>query len=270
MSMEIQTFQVTRFYCPQCCEIATMDVDIGQTLRHSCGWGGMITALFRGHGFCIDAPEPTPEPEEVEADEDGVLDSRTLELLERSVERTAPAEKRVTKPLAVAGKFMHDLGGEIQTNIELDRQGADVVLNLLGNPPKPTPALSSLMASPAAPALTPREPHHDSMLMLRAVEALAAVNREYLKKNAVPTVMLADLRVKRCDSEARRSIPALLHERSADVDELAAWRLAELLERGEKASLRILWSERGVPVLLVQRQNGTCEIVDELMKGRLQ
>jgi hypothetical protein len=269
MSMEIQTFQVTRFYCPKCCELAPMDVDVGQTLRHSCGWGGMITALFRGHGFCIDAPDPTPEPEEQEARDEGLLDDRTLELLERSVERTAPAEKRAAKPLAVAGKFMLDFG-EIQTNIVLSREESENVLDILSRPPKPTPALTALLKASPEPALTPREPHQDSMLMLRAVEALAAVNREYLKKNAVPTVMLADLRVKRHDSEARRPIATLLHERSADVDELAAWRLAELLERGEKATLRILWSERGVPVLLVQRQNGTCEIVDELMKGRLQ
>lgn len=266
MSMEIQTFQVTRFYCPKCCELASMDLDVGQTLRHSCGWGGMITALFRGHGFCIDAPEPTPEPDE-EARAAGVLDDRTLELLERSVERTAPAEKRVTPPLAQAGKFVLD---EIQADIVLSREEAENVLGIRSRAPKVTPALTALLAASPDPTLTPREPHKDSLLMLRAVEALATVNREYLKKNAVPTVMLADLRVKRHDSEARRPIPTLLHERCADVDELAAWRLAELLERGEKASLRILWSERGVPVLLVQRQNGTCEIVDELMRGRLQ
>jgi hypothetical protein len=114
------------------------------------------------------------------------------------------------------------------------------------------------------------DPARDTSSMLGAIHALTALNREYLKKNPVPTVMLADVRVKTHHSEARRPIPTLLRDKTADADELAAWRLAELQERGEKASCRVLWSDRGFPLVLLQRQNGSIEIVDELINGRHQ
>lgn len=175
--VEIPCFFVNTFSCPECGSRGVIDVDVGRTLRHDCGWGGLVTTVLPGAHFCIEVD---------------------------------PVSQWITS-----------------LEMSLDDQAT-------------------------------------------AIRKLVDLNLEFLKKYRPPSLFLTGIRYGINQSEARRGISELLGAASADEDELVAWRVAELRQRGRHADVRILWNDRGVPIVFVQLGDGTMELVSEMLKARAQ
>lgn len=108
------------------------------------------------------------------------------------------------------------------------------------------------------------------------LQALVMVNRIALKSDKrIPPLYRAGVRYIREPQgvETFRDLYMVILNRGGDCAHLAAWRVAELQEAGENASLRIQWkvTRRGPRLfhVLVRRGNGSIEDPSKLlgMKG---
>lgn len=111
---------------------------------------------------------------------------------------------------------------------------------------------------------TLKEPDDFARVARIALEACIAANRLYLRQRGAPPLYESGVvYVRQPGQEILRDIPQLLERRGGDCDQLVCWRIAELREQGENATVRILFdpSERKLRIFHVQvrRQNGDIE-----------
>lgn len=105
------------------------------------------------------------------------------------------------------------------------------------------------------------------------IETLAAVNEVYLTKNPkTPKLYDSGLRISLTGAKVDRpllSIPVVMEQGAAELDELVAYRLAELHAAGEtKAQARVVWTRTGNAVVLtpmVRRADGSVEDVAQAL-----
>lgn len=108
---------------------------------------------------------------------------------------------------------------------------------------------------------------------LRAmIDAVVDVNCVYLKIHDVPPLYRSGVRPsENVASERLNTIPALLRARFGDVDDIAAWRVAELRKSGEDAQIRIFFSYSPTGKRLVhvnvRRSDGTLEDPSAILRS---
>lgn len=100
----------------------------------------------------------------------------------------------------------------------------------------------------------------------RAILGCALANRIAIRLGEVPPIYKAGVRWKAEPKGVESFVDAVTvwEKGHGDCAHLAAWRLAELLERGEKAGIHIYWraKRKGKPRLYhvcVRRQDGSIE-----------
>lgn len=78
-------------------------------------------------------------------------------------------------------------------------------------------------------------------ILAKFLEILASANRRYIRLNGAPALYRSGVRYQRepLGAENWRYIPAILRDGIGDCEDLAAWRVAELRERGENAKFLI-------------------------------
>lgn len=99
------------------------------------------------------------------------------------------------------------------------------------------------------------------------LEALVEINRLYLRSHHVPPLYRSGVRYEQEPADGKpeefAAIPQVLSRGWGDCDDLAPWRVAELQEAGEKASIRITWKRRRggsrLYHVLVRRADGRIE-----------
>lgn len=104
-------------------------------------------------------------------------------------------------------------------------------------------------------------------LVLRPIlDALVKANRRFLRAHNVPGIYESGVRYANeppGTTEEFAAIPIVLARKWGDCDDLAPWRVAELQEQGERASIRIQWKPmkngRKMFHVLVRRENGSIE-----------
>jgi hypothetical protein len=80
------------------------------------------------------------------------------------------------------------------------------------------------------------------------LDALVTINRLYLRSHRIPPLYRAGVRYQQEPDDGKpeefAAIPKVLARGWGDCDDLGPWRVAELQEAGEKASIRITWRRR--------------------------
>lgn len=99
------------------------------------------------------------------------------------------------------------------------------------------------------------------------LQALVMVNRIALRSDKrIPPMYRAGIRYKREPSgqETFRDLYVILANKGGDCAHLAAWRVAELQEAGENATIRVTWktTRRGPRLFHVQVRRGNGKIED--------
>jgi len=104
------------------------------------------------------------------------------------------------------------------------------------------------------------------------LEALVLVNRLFLRSHHVRPLYQSGVRYQQEPDDGRpeefAAIPVVLSRGWGDCDDLAPWRVAELQEAGEQASIRITWRRYGKRRLyhvLVRRGDGRIEDPSRLL-----
>ncbi len=105
------------------------------------------------------------------------------------------------------------------------------------------------------------------------LDALVEVNRLYLRTHHVPPLYKSGVRYKQEPEDGKpeefASIPIVLARGWGDCDDLAPWRVAELQEAGEPATIRISWRRsrngRRLYHVVVRRGDGRVEDPSKLL-----
>jgi len=104
------------------------------------------------------------------------------------------------------------------------------------------------------------------------LDALVAVNRLFIRSHHVPALYESGVRYQQEPPDGRpeefAAIPLILSRGWADCDDLAPWRVAELQEAGERATIRITWrrnGERRLYHVVVRRGDGRIEDPSRLL-----
>jgi len=104
------------------------------------------------------------------------------------------------------------------------------------------------------------------------LEALVLVNRLFIRAHHVLPLYQSGVRYQQEPADGKpeefASIPVVLSRGWGDCDDLAPWRVAELQEAGEHATIRITWRRYGKRRLyhvLVRRGDGRIEDPSKLL-----
>lgn len=108
-------------------------------------------------------------------------------------------------------------------------------------------------------------------VLAKMLEILAGANQRYIRRHGAPALYRSGVRYQRepLGAENWRYIPAILRDGIGDCEDLAAWRVAELRERGENAKFLITKRQKRSGFLVyhikVLRANGKEEDPSRLL-----